>query len=248
MKFRVLGCAGSIADNRHTSAYLIDAGTGLTTLTFDELEAIDHVFLSHSHMDHIASLSMLVDTALDKRGKPLVVHALKETLDTLSEHVFNWKVVPDFRAIVAGDHPALEFSAMSPGTPLRIGDRSIAAIPVKHTVPTAAYHVACPGGGMVVAPDMTVTDGFWTTVNAIADLRHLVIETAFDNGRIQICHAAGHLCPSMLEVELRRLARPAQVSLVHLKPSAAEQIRREVAALNLGRPVVFLKDGDVIEI
>ena len=254
MRFRVLGCAGSIADNRHTSSYLIDdhilidAGTGLGTLSLDAIKAIDHVFLSHSHMDHIAALPMLVDTVLDRRDKPLVVHALQETLDALSEHVFNWKVVPDFRTIVAGDHPALEFSAMRPGETRRLNGGAFTLIPVKHTIPTAAYHVSCPGGSMVVAPDMTVTEGFWTTVNAIADLRHLVIETAFNNGRIGICRVSGHLCPSMLEEELRQFARPAQVNLVHLKPSAAEQIRKEVAALNLGRPVVFLNDGDVLEI
>jgi cAMP phosphodiesterase len=254
MRLCVLGCAGSIADNRHTSSYLIDndvlidAGTGLGTLSLDELAAVDHVFLSHSHMDHIAALPMVVDTVLDRRDKPLVVHALQETLDVLSEHVFNWKVVPDFRTIIAGDHPALEFSAVRPGVPVRVGSRTLTAVPVRHTVPAAAYHVAGPGGSIMVAPDMTVSENFWPTVNAIADLRHLVIETAFNNDRIGICHVAGHLCPSLLEKELRHFTHPAQVCIVHMKPSAAEQIRREITALNLGRPILFLKDGDVLEI
>jgi phosphoribosyl 1,2-cyclic phosphodiesterase len=35
---------------------LIDAGTGVGDLTLDEMQAVDDVFLTHSHLDHIAAL------------------------------------------------------------------------------------------------------------------------------------------------------------------------------------------------
>ena len=67
MKLRVLGCSGGIG-GRHlrTSSFLvdhdilIDAGTGVAELSIAELAAIDHVFLTHAHLDHIASLPLMM--------------------------------------------------------------------------------------------------------------------------------------------------------------------------------------------
>lgn len=252
MRFRVLGCAGSIAGNQHTTSFLvddaiaIDAGTGLGTLPLDALAAIDHIFLSHSHMDHVASLPMLVDSTLGRRRQPIVVHAAQPTLEAISAHVFNWKISPDFRDIDAQGHPAVRFSVLEPGQPIRIGGRTLTAIPVEHSIPTVAYRVDGGDGSLVVASDMTVSDAFWPVVNAIADLRYLLIETAFQDARLDLCRLSGHLCPSLLEQELRRFERPAEVCIVHMKPSAAAQIRREIAALEHGRTIRFLADGDVL--
>ena len=54
---------------------LIDAGTGVGELSLDELERIDHVFITHSHLDHIAALPLLIDTVADRREGPVIVHA-----------------------------------------------------------------------------------------------------------------------------------------------------------------------------
>ncbi len=252
MRFRVLGCAGSIAEGGHTTSFLvdddiaIDAGTGLGTLSLDALAAIDHVFLSHSHVDHVGLLPMLVDSTLGRRREPIVVHAAQPTLEAVSAHVFNWKISPDFRDIDAQGHPAVRFSVLEPGRPVRLGGRTLTAIPVEHSVPTVAYRVDGGNGSLVVAPDMTVSDAFWPAVNAIADLRYLLIETAFQDARLDLCRLSGHLCPSLLDQELRRLERPAEVCIVHMKASAAAQIRREIAALERGRAIRFLADGDVL--
>ena len=59
MQIRVLGCSGSIAAGSRTTSFLldddvlIDAGTGVGDLTLDELARIDHIFISHSHLDHV---------------------------------------------------------------------------------------------------------------------------------------------------------------------------------------------------
>jgi ribonuclease BN (tRNA processing enzyme) len=56
---RILGCSGGIASGLRTTSLLlnesilIDAGTGVGDLTLQELTKIDHVFLTHSHLDHI---------------------------------------------------------------------------------------------------------------------------------------------------------------------------------------------------
>ena len=56
---------------------LIDAGTGVGDLSLAELTPIDHIFLTHSHLDHVASIPFLVDTVGGMRDEPLTVHAIR---------------------------------------------------------------------------------------------------------------------------------------------------------------------------
>ena len=73
MNLRVLGCSGSIAlDNRTTSFLLdehvlVDAGTGVGDLTLDELAAIDHIILTHSHLDHVLGIPLIADSVGRRR-------------------------------------------------------------------------------------------------------------------------------------------------------------------------------------
>ena len=86
MKVRVLGCSGAIAKNCKTTSLLIDgeilvdAGTGAGDLTLEEMRNINDVLLTHSHLDHIVALPLLVDAVASQRHKPLKVHALAGTI------------------------------------------------------------------------------------------------------------------------------------------------------------------------
>ena len=145
-------------------------------------------------------------------------------------------------------HVAIKFSVIEPGAPVAVGGRRLCAVPVEHSVPTVAYHLAGGTGSLVVASDMTVSDAFWPTVNGIGDLRYLLIESAFQNSRIDLCEITGHLCPSLVGQELRRLQRPADVFITHMKPSAKPQIQLEIAALGLDIEIGFLAAGDVLNL
>jgi len=254
MRFRVLGCAGSIGGGNNTTSYLvdddilIDAGTGLAGLPLEAMAKVDHVFLSHAHMDHISMLPMFADSVLSLRRTPITVYGTDATLDALAEGIFNWRISPNFREIPSPDRPTLTFQPVEPGKPVALGERRVTAIPVKHTIPTVAYHLDGGAGSIVVATDMTATESFWPTVNAIPNLRFLLIESAFQNARRDLCELTGHLCPSMLAEELEKLERPAEIFVVHMKPSAEPRIREEIAALRTGRELRILADGDVLTV
>ena len=70
MNFQVLGCSGAIAAGCRTTAFLvdddmlIDAGTGVGDLSLDALARIDHILISHSHLDHVLAIGLLADTVL----------------------------------------------------------------------------------------------------------------------------------------------------------------------------------------
>ena len=94
---------------------LIDAGTGLSDLPLDELAAIDHVFITHSHLDHIAALPLMVDSVADLREHPLTIHATAATLETIRSHVFNWAIWPDFSEIAIRDRQVMRYNPIAVG-------------------------------------------------------------------------------------------------------------------------------------
>ena len=106
MKIRVLGCSGSIAAGSRTTSFLldddvlIDAGTGVGDLTLDELVRIDHIVVSHSHLDHVLAIGLLADSVSRRRvGRaPIRVRALPATIAALRAHIFNGVIWPGQRS------------------------------------------------------------------------------------------------------------------------------------------------------
>ena len=122
MQVKILGCSGGIGGNLRTTSMLvdddilIDAGTGVGDLSIAQLLKIDHIFLTHSHLDHIALMPLLLDTVMGMRNEPVTVHATAETTRILKQHIFNWKVWPDFNVIPDAENPLLVYNEVAIGT------------------------------------------------------------------------------------------------------------------------------------
>ncbi len=235
MKVRILGCSGGIGGRhlRTTSMLvdhdiLIDAGTGVADLSLAELAMIDHVFITHSHLDHIASLPLMIDSIADMRDKPVTVYATDATLEILRNHIFNWAIWPDFSEISIRQAAVMQYRAIRVGEKIALGERTITAVPAEHTVPAVGYHLDSGAGSLVFTGDTTINDAFWPVLNRIANLRYLIIETAFSNQEKRLAAMSKHLCPSMLGEELARLERTAKIYISHLKPGQIELIMSEI--------------------
>ena len=107
-------------------------------------------------------------------------------------------------------------------------ERAVTAVPAVHTVPAVGYHLDSGKASLVFTGDTTVNDAFWPVINRIANLKYLLIETAFSNREQQLALTSKHLCPSMLADELARLERDAAVYITHLKPGQVELIMGEI--------------------
>ena len=234
MKIRVLGCSGGIGGNLRTTSFLldhdvlIDAGTGVGELSLTELAMIDHVFVTHAHLDHITSIPFMVDSVGFMRDRPLTVHASEETLDILRQHIFNWKIWPNFVEIPSAQYPYMRYQAMGLGSAIVLDGRKITSVPANHVVPAVGYHLDSGQSSLVFSGDTTTNDAFWETVNKIANLRYLIIETAFSNSERELAEVSKHLCPSMLAVELEKFKADARVFITHLKPGELELTMREI--------------------
>ncbi len=253
MKLNILGCGGGIGSGHHTTCLLldedvlIDAGSGITSLSLEQLACIDHVFVTHSHLDHVLGIPLLIDAVGDRRKKPVIVHALPETLEILEKHIFNWKIWPDFRKIPDDSNPWLKFEPLPLGSSVKLGNRTIISLPAHHTVPACGYQIKGNEGSLVFTGDTTHSDGLMHALNEMSDLRDLIIDTSFENELCDVAVASKHHWPDSLAQELGRLKAKPKIWITHLKPGNEKSIMDELKRCIPEREVRQLMQGQAIE-
>ena len=254
MRLRVLGCSGGIG-GRHlrTTSFLVDgdvlldAGTGVGDLSLAELSLVDHIFVTHSHLDHVASIAFIADTVGGMRSKPIVVHASRETIAILKNHIFNWEIWPDFTQIPTPQSPFMRYEEIELGRAVSLAGRAFTPLPAIHTVPAVGYLLDSGKGSLVFTGDTGPNDALWGVVNRIENLRFLIIETAFSDKDRQIAELSKHLCPSMLADELAKFERQAEIYITHLKPTEIALTMQEIEELTGDRQPRLLQNNHVFE-
>jgi ribonuclease BN (tRNA processing enzyme) len=239
MKLQILGCSGGIGGARHTTSMLIDddilidAGSGVLQLSLEQLALIDHVFITHSHMDHILALPSLLDSVGAMRDRPVTVYAIDTVLEILRQDIFNWRIWPDFTE-VPPEHPYMRYSAIEVYQAVQLADRMITALPANHTVPAVGYQLSSPTASIVFSGDTAKNPVLWDCINKIKNLHALIIETAFPQDEHGIAEISKHLSPLTLLEELKQLKSNVPIYITHLKPGREEAIMREIAELQSG--------------
>ena len=247
---RVLGCSGSIAAGSRTTSFLldddvlIDAGTGVGDLTLDELAKIDHILVSHSHLDHVLSIGLLADSVARRRvdAAPIRVHALPATIEALKTHLFNGVIWPDFTRLPSAEQPLLAFAPFAIGDVLSLGARHVEVLPAIHTVPAVGFAVLAEVGAWVFTGDTGPNPALWQRLRSMK-VAHLVIETAFSDEERALAKISSHLCPSMLGKELIQLEGSVAVHITHIKPGEVEAVMGQIGALGSRHRIAALSSG-----
>ena len=257
MQIRVLGCSGSIAAGSRTTSFLldetvlIDAGTGVGDLTLEELGRVDHIRVTHSHLDHVLSIGLLADSVTRRRRAaarpPIQVHALQATIAALRLHIFNGVIWPDFTRLPDASNPVLQFIAVEMGQVLTLGQYHIEVLPASHTVPAVGYAVLGSQGAWVFTGDTGPNPALWARL-ATLPVAALVIETAFGDDERALAAVSRHLCPSALRDELAQLAQATDVYITHIKPGEVGAVMSEIAAQGSRHRVRALASGDVMSV
>ena len=236
MRIDTLGCDGGIGGERRTTCYLvnqnilIDAGSGIMDLDLCDLNHIDHIFLTHSHFDHILGIPLLADCVHKNRLTPITVYALAETLASLKEHIFNWQIWPDFSALPNPEQPVLRFQPLSIAETVAIGEIKITALPVNHVVPAVGYSIVSPQSSVAISGDTSSCDEFWLHLNRMPNLDSLILETSFPNSQQALAMLSKHFCPSLLRSDLALLQHKPKIFISHLKPGFEATIMGEIMA------------------
>ena len=254
MKIKVLGCSGGIGPGRRTTTLLvgerllIDAGTGVCDLSFSAMSAITDVLVTHSHLDHVAGLALLIDTVFDRIKHSVAVHASAATLATLREHLFNWQIWPDFTQLPNSAEPRLRYQEVTVGRPFDLGGCRITPLPALHTVPAIGYALEDAGGIFAFTGDTYTDDALWAGLNALPRLDKLMIECSFTDEDAELGRDSRHFTPAVLGRELQRLKHRPELFLTHHKPGAERPIARQCARALSGWSYHHLRRGDTISL
>ena len=258
MIVQVLGCSGSIAAGCRTTSFLldddvlVDAGTGVGDLPLEALARIEHILISHSHLDHVLSIGLLADSVLRLRrtaGKaPIWVHALPETLAALRTHIFNGVIWPDFTRLPSAEHPTLALTPIAVGETMLLGGKRIEVLPASHTVPAVGFAVdGGAAGWWVYTGDTGPNAALWQRLQTM-NVAHLVIETAFGDDERQLARISRHLCPSALGHELLHLGGSVDVHITHIKPGEMDAVMAEIGRLGSPHRITALAAGETMSL
>jgi ribonuclease BN (tRNA processing enzyme) len=260
MILTVLGCSGSIAKGCKTTAFLldgdvlIDAGTGVGDLELEALARIDHILISHSHLDHVLSIGLLADAVMRVREEhqrgAIQVHALPETIAALRAHIFNGVIWPDFTRLPSADDPILKLVPFAVGDVLEVNGKRIEVLTASHTVPAVGFAVLPrdeAAGAWVFTGDTGPNPALWERLRTMK-VAHLVIETAFSDEERQLARISRHLCPAALGHELAQLAGSVDVHITHIKPGESEAVMAEIGRLGSPHRIAALGAGQAMRV
>ncbi|MBN1614229.1 MAG: 3',5'-cyclic-nucleotide phosphodiesterase [Deltaproteobacteria bacterium] len=255
MEIRVLGCHGSQFPGYNTTSFLlngkilVDAGTVTSVLTDEEQANIDHILVTHAHLDHVRDIMFLADNiCYFEKDRPLVVISTANIIDALKTCLFNDVIWPDFGSIPHPDRPILKFQVIEPGRKIKIEDLHVSVVRVHHIVETMAFIIESAKGSVIFLGDTGPTDEIWKVANDLGNLKAIFIETSLPNIMKDVADRTGHLTPSSLEEELKKLeAHKTDIYIYHMKRHHQKSIQEEIALIR-NRSIRILEDGQVIRL
>jgi len=213
--------------------FAIDAGGLGIALDLESQLKVKHVLLSHSHIDHLATLPVFLENTEEFAGTRVTIHGSEPVLDDLKRHIFNGRLWPDLVHATLNAQPFFHLAALEPGRPLEIAGVKITPIPVNHVVPTMGFLLEEGAAAVVLTMDTGPTEELWRHANSLAKVNAVFIEVTFPNALDDLGEIAKHLTPRTFAEEVRKLAHPAKFIAVHIKPRYYTQIVDELQALGL---------------
>lgn len=247
---KILGAYGGKATNMQLTSLqlskevVLDAGNILEGLG-NGIKNINHVFISHSHLDHINDIGFLIDATFELREETLKVYGRKDNLKDIQEHILNWSIWPDFTKInlITNNIPAVELVEIELGEVIEVDGCKIKAIENNHTPSSNGYVIEKDDSAILFTSDTYCCDTIWEEVNSNKKITAIIIDVSFPSRMAQLAYDSKHLTPALLEDELKKLTRDdISVYINHIKPSYKVELIKEII-----RSDVLLNDGNIVE-
>ncbi len=249
MRLEVLGCHGGDVPNLRLPTFLIngrlllEAGSVTAALSLPQQAGIEHVLVSHAHLDHVVGLAFLVDNVQSAAGRPgpVTVASLAPVVRDLRTYCFNNRLWPDFTALPTREAPVLRMETLVESEATKFGGLTVVPVPVTHSVPATGFVISDGGAAFVFSGDTGPTKQLWRVARHVREVRANVVETAFPNRLEALARKSGHYTPSLLEREIERMP-DGPILIYHIKPSYYEETTAELA--RLGSRVQIMRQGE----
>ena len=104
LKVKVIGGHGGVSPGYKATSYLIndhlliDAGSIASGVSIVDQAKVDHILISHAHLDHIFELAFLCDNCFGMRQNPFQVYSTALVKKAIYDHILNDTIWPDFQS------------------------------------------------------------------------------------------------------------------------------------------------------
>lgn len=224
----------------------IDAGVLGLLGTPEEQSAIRNVFLTHSHLDHWATLPIFLLNVFALAQTDVKLYASEEVLESLRTDVFNGRVWPNFLEMAHDGHRFVETRSIRAGDTVEVDGLRITAVSVNHVVPTLGYIIDDGIAAVVVVSDTAATTEIWDRAEKTPSLKAVFLEATLPNAMGGLAGATKHLTPEGFVAEMKKLYRPATFFAVHLSARTRGQVASELQSYNLPN-VEIMQPGKTYE-
>ncbi|MFP6691935.1 MAG: 3',5'-cyclic-nucleotide phosphodiesterase [Pirellulales bacterium] len=211
----------------------IDAGCIGFLAPIEEQKCIKHVFLSHSHIDHIGSLPIFLDNVYEQGPQCPVVYGSQDVLNCIRDHFFNDTVWPDLERVSHDESPFLRMVTLEPERPIEIGELTITPVPLSHVVPTMGFVLDDGDAAVAIVCDTCSTEEIWSVINTTEDLQAVFLEASFPGFMKWLADKSMHLTPEMLKSETKKLKKNVRIIAIHIKAAFRDAIIEELDELGL---------------
>lgn len=194
-------------------------------------ERIRHVFLSHSHIDHIASLPSFLDNVYQVGRDCPTIYGSTETLNSLKGDFFNDRVWPDLFRLSQEESPFLRVETLESGRSVELGGYRVTPVALDHVVPTFGFVVEDAKAAIAIVSDTAPSTEIWRVINATTNLKGIFLEASFPEHMAWLAEKSKHLTPRLFLEEVRKLRLAVPVVAVHIKPAFRSTVIAELEAL-----------------
>jgi ribonuclease BN (tRNA processing enzyme) len=240
MKIRVLGSSlEDTARRQYVSSYLIngtvaiDSGCLAFYKTPREQEAIRHVFLTHSHIDHTGSLPIFVENAWTPAENCPRIYGSPATLSAVQDHFFNDVIWPDFIALSKTAPPFLKVFSLTEEVSVEADGLQVTPVRVNHVVPTFAFVVSDGKTSVIFGADSGPTERLWEIAHQTPGLRAVFLEACFPNHLKSLAEVSLHMTPELFSREVAKIPAGVKIVAVHIKVRYREEVIQELRNLQL---------------
>ena len=228
-------CVGSDAPFQYLSTFLIndcvaiDAGSLGFWGDVQQQSRVRHVFLTHAHLDHLASLPVFLENVFTDGTDPVSVYGPNEVLHVLQTDIFNDRVFPDFVRLSRTYKPFLKLRPLDSGATVAVAGLRVTMIPVDHVVPTAAYLIGDDISTIAIVTDTAPTTAIWAELRQTTNLKAVFLEATFPRSMAWLANLSKHLSTDTFAQEVRQVPPGVPMYAIHLKAKYHAQIVAELA-------------------
>lgn len=249
MNVKVLGGHGGLAKGFAATSYLIDdkllidAGAVASQLSVQDQSKIDHILISHCHLDHIKDLAFICDNCFGMKANPFQVHTHPTVKKIILSHLLNDIVWPDFTKLPNVEKPTMKIDERLPGKEFFCGDYKILPILVNHPLDAMGFIVERNDVSILFTLDTGPTQEIWEVGKKVKNLKAIFTEVSFPQKLQNVATVSQHLTTATLKEELSKMPQDVPIYLTHLKPNFQDEIIKELKELKEPRLHVLHQDG-----